>query len=564
MVLQQGDRLGNYVIDSRVGKGRTGSVYLGKIADRLNLEAAIKYPSSGREINTLKALHGCLGVPQVYASGLQEEDFWVAMELLGPTLIVMFRTLWLCTRNEQRWLGICIIGRLLLRRILAIHKRGFLHGDIKPDNVVLGRRKGCHVEVSWPFLVDFGLARELTDDTPVEGHVGTIEFSSINSMDGGPRVAHDDIEALGWMLLYGMVGDLPWFECIHDVDWSDKPARAALVQCVQKAKLDLLGEGPDSLECRYPGLPPEMCEFLRLCRRSAGERASNVHGAKRDYDTFARLLGCWGIDGEDDDFDDLVHFHKFFEGGTSALPEPPAMQDTYFVVANWNRWTFEEMSRHHFMPDTFLLEVHLPQDDCEFQIIRNRDWSQVFHPPSKQAGLNVTSVLGPDKKCHGLNWLIGSKAGAVMEIEFQHAPDHKVGLSKIHWKELRHEPLSLQSPQTWYTKYFLVGTWDHWVGKRELTWNGKSFSICVQLGHKLLESFQILEDGKWDRKLHPSVKRANPHIPHQLMGPEKNGHGRNWTIGAHPEDKAMFGAQYVVRLLVDERGLKGVDWVRLS
>uniref|UniRef100_A0A7S1RJZ3 Casein kinase I n=1 Tax=Alexandrium catenella TaxID=2925 RepID=A0A7S1RJZ3_ALECA len=565
--LSAGDRLGDYVIDSRIGKGKAGSVYLGRTANELGKEFAIKYPASGREIVTLKKLDGCLGIPKLFASGVHDDTLWMAMELLGPPLTGSIQTLWCCTSTEQRWQGACIIGRMLLRRILAIHNRGYIHGDIKPDNILVACKSGGATEgvpVNQLFFVDFGLTREQTDDTSLEGHIGTIEYSSINSMGGAPRVRLDDVEALGWLLLHLMTGDLPWFEWIQDVDWNDKPARSELVQRVRQTKIDLLGNGPESFENRYRHMPAVLVEYLRVCYRSLGKNPAAV---KPDYHTLARLLGCWTIHSEEDDTEDLAVFNRFYVGGNLALPMyAPSAGETFFVTSNWNKWSFEEMKRHPLMPDIYSIELLLPREDSEFQIVCNRDRSKVFHPAVKRAGLQDTKVIGPSssKTAHGFNWSVGSKAGTVIEIEFQRAPDKAMGLSRVSWKEVRHESVQIASMAKWlYTKYFLVGTWDKWVGKREMTWNGKNFSICVQMGHKLLESFQILEDGDWNRKLHPNVKRASPHVPHSLVGPEKDGHGRNWTIGAHPDDKAAFGAQYVIRLEVGVGGPKTVDWKRL-
>mmetsp|Transcript_20799 Transcript_20799/g.65000 ORF Transcript_20799/g.65000 Transcript_20799/m.65000 type:complete len:571 (-) Transcript_20799:148-1860(-) len=565
--LEQGDKIGEYVIDSKIAKGKSGSVFLGRLAERLNQEVAIKYPANGREITTLKKLDGCLGVPRLHSSGIHDDTLWVAMELLGQPLTGVMHTLWLCSSIDQRWQGACIIGRLLLRRIVAVHNRGFVHGDIKPDNILVACKDGTRSRGEGPpmhqlYLVDFGLTREQTDSSSWGGHIGTIEYSSINSMSGGQRVRLDDVEALGWMLLHIMAGDMPWFDWIQEVDWSDKPARSELMKRVRQAKMELLGEGPESFENRYRNIPGAIAEYLRLCLRAGGSDPAG----KPDYHSLARLLGCWTINSEEDDLDDAANFNKFYIGGNLALPtHAPNAWDTYFVTSNWNKWSFEEMKRHPVIPDVFSVEVLLPRDDCEFQIVCNKDWSQVFYPSVKKAGLEDTGVTGPGKGHHGYNWAPRAKAGTVLQIEFQRAPNEAMGLSRVSWKELRHESIQTTSMAKWlYTKYFLVGTWDKWVGKREMTWNGKSYSICVQMGHKLAESFQILEDGDWHRKLHPNMKRASPHVPHQLVGPEKDGHGRNWTIGAHPADKAAFGAQYVIRLQMGANGPQEVDWKRLG
>eukprot|EP00411_Alexandrium_monilatum_P048337 CAMPEP_0175455450 /NCGR_PEP_ID=MMETSP0095-20121207/65020_1 /TAXON_ID=311494 /ORGANISM="Alexandrium monilatum, Strain CCMP3105" /LENGTH=570 /DNA_ID=CAMNT_0016756211 /DNA_START=28 /DNA_END=1740 /DNA_ORIENTATION=- len=565
--LQQGDKVGDYVIDSRIGKGRSGSVFLGRLADKLSEEVAVKYPANSRETTTLKKLDGCLGVPRLRSSGVHEETLWVAMELLGPPLTGVMHTLWMCSSIDQRWQGACLIGRMLLRRIVAIHNRGYVHGDIKPENVLIACKGGGGSAaegrpVNQLFFVDFGLTREQTDTTALSGHIGTIEYSSINSMAGGARVRLDDVEALGWMLLHIMAGDMPWFEWIQGVDWNDKPARSELMQRVRQAKIDLLGAGPESFEARYGSLPPAIGEYLRVCSRAGGQDPA----AKPDYHRLARLLGCWTITSEEDSREDIATFNKFYVGGNLALPtHAPNVGDTYFITSNWNKWSFEEMRRNPIMPDVYSAEVLLPRDGCEFRIVCNRDWSKVFHPAAKRAGQGDAKVVGPGKGAHGYNWAIGSKAGAVVEIEFQRAPDEALRAADAHLEPdhvLRAEGglVVRMGPDGPVPAVPVL------LGAQELV--GDVGARALHVGVQLPAPVAVLQDLEALREpvpqLHPNVKRASPHVPHQLLGPEKDGHGRNWTIGAHPDDKASFGAQYVIRLQVGVGGAEGVDWKRLG
>lgn len=73
--------------------------------------------------------------------------------------------------------------------------------------------------------------------------------------------------------------------------------------------------------------------------------------------------------------------------------------------------------------------------------------------------------------------------------------------------------------------------------------------------------FQILHRGDWARTLYPSVADANPHEPHVVMGPDDKGHGRNWTIGAHPADRCPPGTYFkVILALNDGEDIFSVRW----
>ena len=78
--------------------------------------------------------------------------------------------------------------------LAALHEKGFLHGDIKPSNIVYASNGS-------PKLLDFGLARE-TDDTVTAG--GTLRFMSPEVLSGRPADEADDVWSL-CVVLYEMV-----------------------------------------------------------------------------------------------------------------------------------------------------------------------------------------------------------------------------------------------------------------------------------------------------------------------------------------------------------------------
>jgi len=90
------------------------------------------------------------------------------------------------------------------------------------------------------------------------------------------------------------------------------------------------------------------------------------------------------------------------------------------------------------------------------------------------------------------------------------------------------------------------------------------YTIEMQLG-TARESFQILCDGDWDSCLHPDHDDACTHEEHTLCGPDSDGHGKNWTIGVHRDDRAAMGVVYRIVLKVDAQGFaQGVEWERLG
>ncbi|EFA10442.1 serine/threonine-protein kinase VRK1 [Tribolium castaneum] len=95
-----------------------------------------------------------------------------------------------------------------------IHDFGYIHGDIKGGNVLLGVNK------SQVYLVDFGLATKFSTErefkpNPKKAHDGTIEYTSRDAHHGVPT-RRGDFEILGFNLIHWLGGTLPWDSHLSD------------------------------------------------------------------------------------------------------------------------------------------------------------------------------------------------------------------------------------------------------------------------------------------------------------------------------------------------------------
>jgi casein kinase I family protein HRR25 len=106
----------------------------------------------------------------------------------------------------------------MVHSLQNVHELNYIHRDIKPENFVIGN-DGCHHIV---YLLDFGLSKKYIDDlnrhipfVENKGLVGTARYTSINSHLGTEQSRRDDLESLGYVLLYFAKGSLPWqnFQC---------------------------------------------------------------------------------------------------------------------------------------------------------------------------------------------------------------------------------------------------------------------------------------------------------------------------------------------------------------
>jgi len=95
-----------------------------------------------------------------------------------------------------------------------LHTKGVLHRDIKPANLLMGLGKKSNLV----HFIDFGLSKRFKD-SKTNQHIpfrenkqltGTARYVSINTHKGIEQSRRDDLESLGYVLIYLFRGSLPW------------------------------------------------------------------------------------------------------------------------------------------------------------------------------------------------------------------------------------------------------------------------------------------------------------------------------------------------------------------
>ena len=243
----------------KVGGGSFGQIYKGynkktgkQLAFKMELSTT-KTPLLQTEYKILKTLQGNVGFTNVYYFSSMGEDKIMVMDLLGQNLENLMK------KNSAHCLSlksVLMCAEQMITRLNCLHEHDYIHRDLKPENWVIGLEK----EENLIYLIDFGLSKKYKDSKGEhipykEGKsiLGTIRYVSIYTHFGIEQSRRDDIESLGYILVYLAKGVLPW---------------QGLKAKTQKERYKLIMnkkmENKPELLCQ--GLPDAFCQFFDYIR----------------------------------------------------------------------------------------------------------------------------------------------------------------------------------------------------------------------------------------------------------------------------------------------------------
>ena len=207
---------GKYRLGRKIGHGSFGDIYLG-INIQTNEEVAVKlekvrssHPQLLYESRVIRTLQGGVGIPNIYWYGVEGDYNVMVMELLGPSLEDLLQFCKPCLSIKT----VLMLADQMITRIEYVHSKNFLHRDIKPDNFIIGLGQKAHQV----YVIDFGLSKKYRD-SKTNQHIpyregksltGTARYASIFTHLGIEQSRRDDLEGLGYVLIYLLKGSLPW------------------------------------------------------------------------------------------------------------------------------------------------------------------------------------------------------------------------------------------------------------------------------------------------------------------------------------------------------------------
>ena len=213
MTLETGARLGHYRIVGLLGRGGMADVYRAE-DERLGREVALKLvpPEFARDPDRVerferevraaaKLTHS--NIVTVHEFGREGEQPFYTMALMrGGDLKVRIRAYPEgMSPEEAREIALAVA-----RALAYAHGEGFVHRDVKPENILFGQD-------GVPQLTDFGIARAMSSGTRMTAtgmSIGSPHYMSPEQARGQPVDGRSDLYSLGVVLYEMLTGRVPF------------------------------------------------------------------------------------------------------------------------------------------------------------------------------------------------------------------------------------------------------------------------------------------------------------------------------------------------------------------
>ena len=203
-----------YEIKRLLGSGSYGSVHKAvdksshqSVALKVQSEAEASEWGLANEAQIMHKLEGLKGIPALYDYFHEDGKEYLSMEFLGKPVQ---------TSLTDKPLIPNVAGYIMvkaLKVLRGIHNRAVIHRDLKPQNLLFGRK----LRKRKVHIIDFNLSTELdtnsseaTDSNQIYHFYGTKLFCSGNAYLGHRQSRRDDLESLVYVLIWMMKAKLPW------------------------------------------------------------------------------------------------------------------------------------------------------------------------------------------------------------------------------------------------------------------------------------------------------------------------------------------------------------------
>ena len=258
-----------------------GWIYEG-VNEKSNEPIAMKFENIGGKYNLLESeayylfnLKG-FGIPKIITYGKTGYFNCLIEELLGLTLEKVWNLKKIKLNYKLKY--ICMLALQIIDRLEYIHSKNIIHRDIKTNNLVIGRNDPEII-----YLIDFGLARKYKSSRTgkhikfnnLKKSIGNLRYISINGNRGYEQSRRDDLESLGYMLIYLSKNSLPWVN----------PEILKIKNKIKKYEITLKLKQSIKPEKLCAGLPIEFIKYINYCRNLEFEQDPNYNYLRNLFTT---------------------------------------------------------------------------------------------------------------------------------------------------------------------------------------------------------------------------------------------------------------------------------------
>ncbi|XTZ13485.1 protein kinase domain-containing protein [Micromonospora echinospora] len=231
------ERMGDYLLVGRLGRGGMGMVYLAESDDGSYVAIKLIHPDLATDPEFARRFRGeverARRVPSFCTAEFLDADLdhdppYLVVEYIdGPSLDEV-----IAERGPLRGGSLQSLAVGVATALTGIHGAGIIHRDLKPDNVLLAPGS--------PKVIDFGIARSFeatSQHTRTDVMVGTVAYMAPERFSGEsekPVTAAADVFAWGCVIAFAGTGRTPF--------QGDSPSATAARILTQPPQLDGLPE----------------------------------------------------------------------------------------------------------------------------------------------------------------------------------------------------------------------------------------------------------------------------------------------------------------------------------
>jgi serine/threonine protein kinase len=268
--MMSSETLGSYRLIDKLGAGGMGEVWraedtklLRPVAIKILSERIASDPEWKerflREARTIAQMNHP-NIATIYSIEQEGDKLFIAMELVeGESLATVL------ARGALQPVEAVRIVKHVAEALAEAHDKGVVHRDVKPDNVIIGKRV---VKV-----LDFGIAKQLISSTasPTLTQagliVGTPFYMSPEQALGRPVDARSDLFSLGVVLYEALAGKRPFegesvTETMMNIIMQEATELSAIAPKVPAALVEIVGRALQKKPERRYGSAGEMVDAL--------------------------------------------------------------------------------------------------------------------------------------------------------------------------------------------------------------------------------------------------------------------------------------------------------------